>query len=391
MKVKRTKYMYKNKSPWKKVLLILLLAAALFGVGWLISGPVGDWLAGISASSAVSSAAASSVPQSSAPAVSADSSAVSGAESVTSQPVSSQISGIPANAAAICPGSALLHDSSALAAYCDTAVEKGVNTVVIDVKNTEGYLLYSDVGTDRATGTPHEIYSKISEKGGTDPAYIPLKDLTQIVEIIKSRGLTAVARINCLMDSYGGNAIKGAKLTLDSGKTTWLDDSKANGGKSWLNPYASVVSDYTLTIANDCAYFGFNAIILDFVQYPVGFSTDRINYGEEAVGIGKKEGLENFINKICAVDLPVYLTVRNSTAEGSVEFAGSPFAYETDVEGYIVIVNAPVSARKLAPAAVSGELTPVSYATEKRVITAVLAKNYDSAPYGLSEYMQLEY
>lgn len=389
MKVKRSKYMYRKKRPWITVLLIIVGVAALFGLGWLLSAILPGMLSG---TSSASSSSVSSVPsaETSSELSSAASSLPTSEVSVPSQP-SEPISNIKA----VSPQGPALYDDGALAQFCMEAKTAGADTVIIDVKTADSYVIYTDVGYSKTVGASAPEYAAIATTGGIDPLYTARKDLYSAVSTIKAAGLQAVARINCFMDCNAGRILKGAKTVTADG-SVWVDDSPSKGGKSWLNPYSEAARTYNLTIASDCAAAGFDAIIADFVQFPVGFSLNLINYGPDAAVITRTQILSQFMQEMVdTAGIPVYLTVRNLSAGGSQEFGGSPFYYQiTGLAGYIAVLNAPEMPRRNAAVTMTADTAAVAAAAavlpaDKTIIfTAIAPQNDTSALTGFAQYAQ---
>lgn len=388
MKVKRSKYMYKKKRPWKTVAVLVICIAALFGLGWLLSSA----LPGLSPPVVSSVLSEVSAPMTSS-AISSET------ESAPSEPISqvttpSETSEPISGVKAVSPQGNALYDDGALTLFCVDAKAAGADTVIIDVKTADSYVIYTDVGYSKTVGASAPEYAAIATSGGVDPLYAARKDLHGAVDVIKAAGLKAVARINCFMDYNAGRILKGAR-TVTAGGSTWIDDSAANGGHSWLNPYSEAAIHYNLTIASDCAAAGFDAVIADFVQFPVGFSLGLIDYGPEASSVTRAQILTRFMQSmIDNTDIPVFLTVRNLTAEGSWEFGGNPFNYQiTGLAGYVAILNAPETPRKNAAALMTAETAGVAAAAlpaDKNIIFAVVASQNDtSALTGFEQYAQL--
>ncbi len=390
MKVKRSTFMYKKKRMGMTVLWVIVGIVVLFGLGWLLSAALPGMLNG---NSSMSTLSASSVSSTAASDITSQSSSLPNSEtSIPSQP-----SGPISNIKAVSPQGAALYDDGALAQFCMDAKAAGADTVIIDVKTADSYVIYTDVGYSKTVGASAPEYAAIATTGGIDPLYTARKDLNSIVTTIKAAGLQAVARINCFMDCNAGRILKGAKTVTADG-STWVDDSPSKGGKSWLNPYSEAAGIYNLTIASDCAAAGFDAIIADFVQFPVGFSLGLINYGPDAATITRAQILTQFMQSMVDnAGIPVYLTVRNLTAEGSIEFGGSPFNYQiTGLTGYVAVLNAPAAPRKTAAVAMTADTAAAAaltvktaFPTDKNILFAVVApQNDNTALTGFEQYAQ---
>jgi len=379
--------MYRKKRPWMTIAVIVICVAALFGLGWLLSAALPGML------SQNSSPVSSSTSESSAPVLSEISSLPPESLPVSETSMPSQPSEPISAMKSVSPQGAALYDDTALAQFCLDAKTAGADTVIIDVKTVDSYMIYTDVGFSKTVGVSGAEYAAIAATGGIDPLYTARKDLYSAVTTIKAAGLKAVARINCFMDCNAGRILKGAKTVTAAG-TTWVDDSPSKGGKSWLNPYSEAAGTYNLTIASDCAAAGFDAVIADFVQFPVGPSLSLINYGPDAVTISRSQILTRFMqNLVDNTGIPVFLTVRNLTAEGSAEFGGSPFGYQINgLAGYVAVLNAPASPRKNAAAAMTADTAAAAAAllpVDKELVIAVIAPQSDvSALYGFEKYAQ---
>ncbi len=359
-KVKRSRSIYRKKRKLLPVILVAAGVIALLAAGYFLSGPLIDALNGTAAGS---SATASSAPSETTSVESAPVSAVS----TVSEPVGADWSALHA----VTADPAVLTDAAALAEWLPTLAAQGVDTVIFDVKDGDGYLLYDGVGYDAATDTPSVTYSRLSDTALNPAGHFAVGGMGAAVQAVQAAGYRAVARINCFMDGVGGRSIVGSRLTVkDTNGTIWIDNSKENGGQSWLNPYSDAARAYNATLAADCAAFGFDALIADYVQFPVGFQKDLIDYGETAQSVGRAEILTSFVQQLIDTSgLPVLLTVRDLSAEGSQELlGGSPFAYAlTGPGGYVAVLNAPASprtqsAKALDAAAVSAAVAalPVS-------------------------------
>ena len=392
MKVKRSKYMYRKKRPWLTIVVIAVCVAALFGLGWLLSVALPGFGYG-EPSSVLSTPSASSVASSTASAESL-STPVESSTPASELSTPSQVSEPLSSMKAVSPQGDALYDDTALAQFCTEAKAAGADTVIIDVKTADSYIIYTDVGFSQTIGASQAEYADIATTGGIDPLYTARKDLYSVVSTIKASGLQAVARINCFMDCNAGRILKGAKVTTADG-TTWIDDSVANGGRSWLNPYSETARAYNLTIVSDCTAAGFDAIIADFVQFPVGYSLGLIDYGDTALIVTRAGILTQFMqDMVDSAGIPVYLTVRNLTANGSLEFGGSPFDYPiTGLAGYVAVLNAPAMPRKTAASAMTAASAASAAAAlpeSQNIVTAVIAAQSDTtALTGFEQYAQL--
>lgn len=388
MKVKRSKVMYRRNVKLKKSVILILVLAALLAAGWALSGPVSKLLSRPAESSSAVSAAPQSAPETPVSTPAGPSSAPTG---VLTPPAVADDS-----FKAVSPPQSDLADLTRLAAFCASAKANGADTVIIDIKDETGRLLYRSVGLN-AGASDAAIYANISQRADADLSYTAYDRLEELVAVIKNSGLRAYARLNCFNDSVSGRSIPGSRCTISgSDGTTWLDDSVANGGRSWLNPYSRTARRFAVEIARDCKTFGFDALIADYVQFPVGFSLGRIDYGADAAGIDRTAALSGFVEELIARSgLPVWLTVRNCTPEGSQEFGGSAFALRPEgLAGYLAVLNAPENPHKDSPAALDDTQLAAAAAsipqTDGRpVVCAVIAQQVPAALSALEKYAVL--
>ena len=224
MKIKRSKYMYRKKRPWMTIAVIVICVAALFGLGWLLSVVLPGMINGNSSVLTSPASSVSSTAMSSDVSSEPSSSLPTSLTSTPSQPPWMPISKFKA----VSPQGSALYDDGALAQFCMDAKAAGANTIIIDVKTADSYVIYTDVGYSKTVGASAPEYAAIATTGGIDPLYTARKDLYSVVSTIKAAGLQAVARINCFMDCNAGRILKGAKTVTADG-STWVDDSPSKG------------------------------------------------------------------------------------------------------------------------------------------------------------------
>ncbi|HUC93544.1 MAG TPA: putative glycoside hydrolase [Paenibacillus sp.] len=126
-----------------------------------------------------------------------------------------------------------------------------LNSMVIDIKDDNGYITYPTANPDLL-------------KLGTAQKYI--RDVNKLMNRLKADNVYPIARIVVFKDSV--LAKKKPELSFRKGNgTVW-----ANGrGESFVNPYRKEVWDYNIAIAKEAAKLGFKEIQFDYVRFPEGF------------------------------------------------------------------------------------------------------------------------
>jgi len=142
----------------------------------------------------------------------------------------------------------------ALTAYFSERKTDGYNAVCFVLKTDEGVIPYQ---TENAMA---------AEYGAVSPSPV---DLGALAAAAKDAGLVPMGRLSALKDplaphvsrenSYGYN---------NSAEVNWLDDSLANGGKPWLNPYMKKAREYISSLCAEAAGKGVEVIILTNVTFP---------------------------------------------------------------------------------------------------------------------------
>ncbi|WP_168119359.1 putative glycoside hydrolase [Paenibacillus sp. HB172176] len=131
--------------------------------------------------------------------------------------------------------------------------DSGLNAMVIDVKDDNGYITYP-------TTTPELL------DFGTPKKFIPSID--DLMTKLKDHNVYPIARIVVFKDTV--LAVKHPELSyLQADGTIW----KNGKGESFVNPYRQEVWDYNIAIAKEAARLGFKEIQFDYVRFPEGFET----------------------------------------------------------------------------------------------------------------------
>lgn len=139
---------------------------------------------------------------------------------------------------------------SRMAELIRIAEETEINAFVIDVKESDTYLVYDSTGIALA----REIGADERPASHWLPA---------LIDTLQSRGIYPIARIVVFKDRL--LAEKRPDLSIrDRDGDVWLDGN----GKPWVNPFHREVWDYNISIAREALDMGFAEIQWDYVRFP---------------------------------------------------------------------------------------------------------------------------
>ena len=312
-KIKRTKGSIYQKNRSKahsplSILGIVLLILGLVAVGWFVYPPVYDMITGNNAprNSGLEqnvSSAPSSEPE--------EPPAKSEAENAT-----------PTSASAIravyAPTEVIL-DTARLEALLQQASAAGYNTVLFDVKDGSGTVLYN---SQNATALQCAAIS-------ASPF-----DLNATVELVTSYQLRPAARIYTMRDPLSSRIRRDMAVKYENEDgMLWLDDYADQGGNSWLNPNSASAQDYNIELVQECLGSGVKLIIASGVQFPTARGgLDKAGYGD----VGNKtkaDILSGFIARLDSAvsalggQLAVESPIPALLAPDSYDYLGNPAAY----------------------------------------------------------------
>ena len=258
-----------------------------------------------------------------------------------------------------------LLNQEARAAALAKAKAEGRDSVLLEVKNSQGLLLY-----------PMEY------QPGLDSLYTREESLSlaQLCQEVREAGLRPCALLYGLMDRQFQKAVPEAAILYGDSSYFWLDNSQEAGGKSWLNPYAQETKDYFCKLLEDCAQAGFEEVQFCQLRYPVGGYMEQMNFGD-TVGLSKLEALKALEQLLAqkaedlGLDLWVQLPALSLCGQNQLWYGGSA---EELLTLPTVVDGRGVSGEQLdsALAVASGHLSPEELALLSTTETAVSeAKN----------------
>lgn len=259
----------KKKQNLKKALLTLVAVAVAGAAGWLLYEPVYDF---------VTNFQMPSLGQPDSSSQSEDPAQVPPASSSSSQPSGEEAEprGLPDSTAYV--PTYLLSDTANLETYLSGLKAQGVEGAVIELKSPEGKVLYQ---------SGLEIVAANLAQG--ESPY----DLEAAAAAIRQAGLIPVGRLWTFRDSISTATMYEAAVKYMGSNINWIDNSKAAGGKPWLNPNSVQAQDYMLELIGEAADMGLHAVILEGMQFPEGYSLELATYGNAGT-LDKSQVLADF-------------------------------------------------------------------------------------------------
>lgn len=135
----------------------------------------------------------------------------------------------------------------------DKLAERGLNAVVLDQKDYDGYINY-----------PSKV-KVVLETKAMQRAHIP--DLARAIRFAHWRGIRIILRIPCFHDPWTDKHLPDARMSIrfaPTGKPIHVD---------WLDPTNVEAQDYAIDLAREGIEAGADEIQLDYVRFPVHLSS----------------------------------------------------------------------------------------------------------------------
>lgn len=147
-----------------------------------------------------------------------------------------------------------------------------INTVVIDIKDYSGYILYDS-----------QVPSVREYK-----AFRKAMDAKKVVDEFHQADIYVIARQTVFQDPVLASARPDLALKTKSG-AVWRDRK----GLAWLDPRARGVWEYNVAISKEAVTLGFDEINFDYIRYPSDGNIANLAYNIPA-GLTKSEGMQSF-------------------------------------------------------------------------------------------------
>ena len=251
-KVMRKKHSYRSgRNVLFRVIATVVVAAVLFAAGWFLYQPAYNWVMGLTRPQEESSSQSEQVAEEPRPQE----------EPQLPEPLPQNWSEelravwIPAEVSV---------NAAALESYLNSLPAEPVNAVVLELKNQKGSINYQTANeTARLAG-----------------AQVPgAFDLAAVTDMLHQKGYLVLGRLYAFEDCIATAVLEEGKVRYAGTEYAWLDNSAAEGGKAWLNPYAPQAQDYVAQLAAEALDLGVDGLVLDGLQFPTGFSLNLADYG----------------------------------------------------------------------------------------------------------------
>lgn len=158
-----------------------------------------------------------------------------------------------------------------------TKKTEGYNSVAVELKDEAGIIHYNSANAMAAE------YKAVSK----NPT-----ELAVLVKAITSEGMYPIGLMSTLKDKTAPSLARENSYAFDTQlDVNWWDNSAANGGKPWLNPYMQNTRTYIKGLCDEIASAGFKQIYLSNVMFP-DKNTEKMNVITETMS------RENILKKI---------------------------------------------------------------------------------------------
>lgn len=310
-KIKRYNYgslsMRRRRGRWLKVLLFILLLGGLTFLGYCVAKSLGDLQN-------------RPEPESSLPESSLVSEIVPPDEP-SSAPESSAPDAEEEEIRAVVMLAADAADPARAATFLASLDETLYNTVVVELKSSDGALAYQSAVPLAATC------------GAISSSAMTMDELESLAAAIEEAGFTPAAWLYTLEDDVASHATyETSYLYENQTGVTWLDQAADQGGRSWLNPYMPAAREYLSAIAGEVAEAGFAQIFAAGLQYPDTRYPQQMGYGPYQDTMTLTEALQAALDEMVSAAarydaevIPVYAG-EGYLGEADDLYGGSPAA-----------------------------------------------------------------
>lgn len=157
--------------------------------------------------------------------------------------------------------------------YVELAEKTEINTYVVDIKDSDGYVGYeSTVEEVRAVGAWQRRYKPEA-----------------VISAFHAKGIRVIGRIACFKDPIFSSKRPELAIQTPGGKP-WKDDD----GKTWLNPYNRDAWPYLIAIAREGLRRGFDEIQFDYIRFANDGDRKQMRFGNTH-GLERYEIVREFL------------------------------------------------------------------------------------------------
>ncbi len=158
----------------------------------------------------------------------------------------------------------------------DLIAKKGLNAVVIDIKDYSGYVSYAvDVPEARASGAENQL--RLSRPNA-------------LIKKLHDKNIYVIGRITVFQDPVLAKAHPEWALKNKTTGKVWTDKR----GLAWLDAAAPPVWDYNIAIAKDALNRGFDEINFDYIRFVSDGDLSIISYPFWDQKIPRRKIIKNF-------------------------------------------------------------------------------------------------
>lgn len=223
---------------------------------------------------------------------------------------------------------AVLADDALLNETLESIRGTDLNTVLVDIKDSNGNILYNTANRQAA--------------GWGAVAEAPL-DLRALSERLNDEKLMLAVRMFAFQDGIAASSDRDNAIRYQDTEWLWLDNAQELGGKPWLNPYSEEAKQYITSLALESAEMGARLVILESFQFPTG-SEANANFGPRAGVVARGDILKNYMAELSAklrekgTRTAFYLTAASlaQEAENESRYGGGPLY----IAGDTVVIGA---------------------------------------------------
>lgn len=177
--------------------------------------------------------------------------------------------------------------SSDLDKLCASLKQAGVVSVMLDVKDSAGYLAFKPDDITKLTAGSLQYASD---------------NFPALVRKFSENGISVSAVFNCYADTFASSylsdfSVRNSDATDENGNRTgslWYDDSYDS--RAWLDPFTDGVNSYLDTMLSYIADSGVNEIVLSSVCIPECTNFDSAYFGDKADKNAVNERMAQFVS-----------------------------------------------------------------------------------------------